>query len=449
MPSNNTFYQGDLLKNQRFLIQRKLGSSGQGSVYLVADRQNNNSVWALKALTIDRRDTEDDRKTNLQLFQQEAEMLKQFSHPNITAFHDYFSHSNGTPCLVMEFVEGQTLEQKSGSIPASSYLLEDEVLGWAVQIAQVFEYFHNLTPPIIYRDLKPGNLMLTPEGRIKLIDFGIARRLKANQRRGNTICMGTPGFSPPEAYGTDPTYWGASDKTSDVYTYGATIYNLLLGTVPKSFETSPKLCELPNWLRNLGRNDLKLGTIELIKKCMGFQKKDRFQDFTEVLNHLRNYNYVPIDSHVPPPLQPPVTTFPCGHCGNQVRIGGKFCNKCGYPTVTGPLNFSNKVPQFDLRVNGYNSQISIIKLPYLIGKRDMQGNVPDLDLEKFDTIKAISRRHAQIRMENNQYIIVDLNSTNGTKLNNIPLVPNKAYPIRNGDRIILSAQVELRFLHTT
>jgi serine/threonine-protein kinase len=151
-------------------------------------------------------------------FRQEAQMLAKLSHPNLPAVSDYFSEG-GKQYLVMEFVDGDTLEDRLAR--TSGFLDEAQVVDWATQICDVLSYLHSQQPPVIFRDLKPSNIMVDRSGRVKLIDFGIARLFKPG-KSGDTQVMGTPGYAAPEQYGKAQT-----DPRSDVYSLGVTLHRLL------------------------------------------------------------------------------------------------------------------------------------------------------------------------------------------------------------------------------
>lgn len=161
---------------------------------------------------------QDERPQAIQNFLAEARILSRLNHPNLPAFTDFFTEGT-RHFLVMEFVDGSTLEEllETNKGPFS----ERRVLGWARQLCDVLEYLHGQQPPIIFRDLKPGNIMLTRAGHIKLIDFGIARLFRFSSAQ-DTQLLGTPGFAPPEQYGKSQT-----DERSDIYSLAMTLFQLM------------------------------------------------------------------------------------------------------------------------------------------------------------------------------------------------------------------------------
>ena len=202
----------------RYVIIDKLGQGGFGAVYRVADLRLVGTHWAVKemsdALIVD----PVEKARAVAAFQQEAQLLAQLAHHNIPKVTDYFTENN-KHYIVMEFVPGETLEDHLVRLQAPCS--EREVRLWAAQLCDVLAYLHSQNPSIIFRDLKPGNIMLTPQGQIKLVDFGIARLFKPG-KASDTQVVGTPGFASPEQYGR-----GQTDGRSDVYSLGVVLHHLL------------------------------------------------------------------------------------------------------------------------------------------------------------------------------------------------------------------------------
>ena len=207
---------------QRYRVERLLGGGGMGMVYLAHDQRLSNRPCAIKEMVDHFIDAQQRLEAN-EYFAREADTLAQLKHSAIPAISDRFDHQN-RHYLVMEYVEGRNLEEelaeRGGPLP------EGLVIDIARQLCDVLAYLHGLQPPIIYRDLKPSNVMLTGNGRVVLVDFGIARLFKA-QRKGTMI--GTLGFAPPEQY------QGIADPRSDLYSLGATLHYVLTGRDPEKF----------------------------------------------------------------------------------------------------------------------------------------------------------------------------------------------------------------------
>lgn len=188
-----------------------------GKVYQAQDTRFAGRLCAIKGLS-EAGIPPAERAEALADFQKEANLLAQLDHSGLTKVSDLFNEG-GRWYLVMEYVDGETLEaiaQHSGR-----RMPEATVITWALQLCDVLAYLHSRNPPVIFRDIKPSNIMLTPDGRIKLIDFGIARFFKPGQTR-DTRNMGTPGFAAPEQYGK-----GQTDGRSDIYSLGVTLHCLL------------------------------------------------------------------------------------------------------------------------------------------------------------------------------------------------------------------------------
>ncbi len=200
-----------------------VGQGGMGAVYKARDLKRQ-TICAVKEMSLSMVPP-DERHQAIQNFKDEAKMLWGLNHPNLPSFTGFFTEGQRY-FMVMEYVDGSTLEdlleRNGGPFP------ERRVLGWARQLCDVLEYLHNQNPPIIFRDMKPGNIMLMRTGRIKLIDFGIARFFRSASAQ-DTQLLGTPGFAPPEQYGKAQT-----DERADVYSLAMTIFQLLTNTLSET-----------------------------------------------------------------------------------------------------------------------------------------------------------------------------------------------------------------------
>lgn len=203
-----------------------------GSVYLVFDQQLE-AQWALKELDIGIV-LEAEKDSALELFRRESELQATLSHPGLPRVVDFFLDESGSRCLVMEFIPGRPLDEVLETIGRP--LLLQEAIPILLQVTHVLEYLHRCDPPVVFRDLKPSNLMLTPEGKVTLIDFGIARHYDKDRKK-DTQELGTPGFCAPEQYGH-----GQSTPRSDIYAVGTTLFHLVTRDDPQSFHFKfPKL----------------------------------------------------------------------------------------------------------------------------------------------------------------------------------------------------------------
>jgi len=217
-----TYNTGELLPTQviaeRYVIVEKIAQGGMGAIYKAQDKRLQGKEVALKEMS-ETAIAPDEKKKILGSFMQEARLLANLNHVNLARVTDQFQEDE-RHYMVMEFIEGKTLEwmldQQQSGFP------EERVLLWAGQLCDVLSYLHNQTPPIIYRDIKPANIMVvTDTDDIKLIDFGIARFFKLGQSK-DTIQFGTEGYAPPEQWGKAQT-----DARADVYALGATLHELL------------------------------------------------------------------------------------------------------------------------------------------------------------------------------------------------------------------------------
>lgn len=211
------------LLHGRYAIVRKLAQGGQSAVYLAADMREDGAERAIKEMSEADLSPRDREKT-INNFLREAEILFNLQHPALAKVHKFFVEDR-KHYLVMEYVAGQNLEDVM--MQAGRPLEWERVVEWGIALCDVFTYLHEQRPPIIYRDLKPPNVMLTPEGHIKLVDFGIARQLYPTSTQ-DTAQLGTDGYAPPEQYDAH------SEPRSDLYALGATMYHLLTGRVPES-----------------------------------------------------------------------------------------------------------------------------------------------------------------------------------------------------------------------
>ena len=215
--------------NNRYLVISAVGQGGMGAVYKALDTQLGNRVVAIKEMS-QRQMTAQQISTAARAFKQEADLLAGLRHPNLPSIHEHFEMAGGW-YLVMEFIEGETLDAylqaQGGRLPIN------EVLDIALQLSTVLEYLHSRQPPIIFRDLKPLNIMRESGGHLYLIDFGIARHFKLGQAKDTNI-SGTPGYAPPEQYGR-----AQSTPRTDIYSLGVLLHTLLSGLDPAPFHLSP------------------------------------------------------------------------------------------------------------------------------------------------------------------------------------------------------------------
>ncbi|MGH7986691.1 MAG: serine/threonine-protein kinase [Candidatus Binataceae bacterium] len=206
----------------RYRLGRKLGGGGMKVVYLAEDLRLNSRLCAVAEM-IDNFANPEEQQQAILGFQREADMLARLKDEHIIQIFDKFSERQNH-YLVMEYVEGGTFQDLMSAARAG--MPQAEVIDIALQILATLEYLHGLTPPIIYRDMKPANVMVTPTGKVRLIDFGIARFFQ----NATMTTFGTPGYAPKEQYG------GMVEARSDLYSLGATLHHALTGRIPVPFD---------------------------------------------------------------------------------------------------------------------------------------------------------------------------------------------------------------------
>ncbi len=204
----------------RYQIERFLAGGGMGVVYIAQDQRLTDRRVAIKEI-FDRFTNPEERAQAIAYFHREADTLAQLTHPAIPAIFDRFGEGN-CHYLVMDFIEGKNLEEEVAA--QAGQLPESRVIEVGRELCDVLTYLHSFSPPVIYRDMKPGNVIIRPDGRIVLIDFGIARIFSP---QGKATLIGTPGFAPPEQYS------GKVDGRSDIYSLAATMHYILTGRDPE------------------------------------------------------------------------------------------------------------------------------------------------------------------------------------------------------------------------
>lgn len=250
----------------RYKIIGLLGDGGMSTVYK-AERIADKHIFAIKEVKNSFIDASEKTQV-LNQFKMEAKILSKLDHPNLPKVEDFFVIKS-TPYLVMEYVSGKTIEDiliENNGRPMD----ELTVLNWAVQLCRVLYYLSIQNPrPIVFRDMKPGNIIVTRDNKIKLIDFGIARFFK-KEKNSDTYIFGTPGYAAPEQYGL-----GQTDNRSDIYSLGATMHHCLTGKDPRGnpFEFTPPIA--------LNKNITKM-TSDIIIKAVAYEKEKRYKNALEM-----------------------------------------------------------------------------------------------------------------------------------------------------------------------
>ncbi len=255
--------QGTLLKG-RYRIQNVLGKGGMGAVYRALDESLGVNV-AVKENLVEDEDA-------IRQFRREATILAGLRHPNLPRVTDHFVIPDQGQYLVMDFIEGEDLKmriQRAGALP------EKEVLLIGIAISDALAYLHKLTPPVYHRDIKPANIRITPSGQVYLVDFGLAKVEQAGQATATGARGLTPGYSPPEQYGTART-----DARSDIYALGATLYTALTGFPPEDgLAVAINQTTLTSVQQRSPKTSRQVAVI--IEKALKVNKEDRYSSAAE------------------------------------------------------------------------------------------------------------------------------------------------------------------------
>lgn len=250
----------------KYEILKEIGRGGMSVVYLAMDKRLNKQ-WAVKEIKKKGNGKNDEIIVNSLLA--EANLMKKLDHPALPRIVDIID--NGiTIYIVMDYIEGESLDKILKEYGAQE---EEKVIDWAKQLCDALSYLHSQHPPIIYRDMKPANVMLKPEGNIKIIDFGIAREYK-EQNLADTTVLGTKGYAPPEQYS------GQTDQRSDIFALGMTMHHLLTGIDPRNGEP---YAPVRQW-----NPELSEGIEIIINRCVEPAPENRYQSCADLLYDLEH-----------------------------------------------------------------------------------------------------------------------------------------------------------------
>lgn len=260
------------LVDGKYKILNKVGQGGMSVVYL-AMNEKANKQWAIKEV---RKDGVLDFEAVKQGMVAETDILKKLSHPNLPSIIDVIDQKDSF-LIIMDYIQGNSLAKALNEYGA---LPQENVIEWAKQLCDVLGYLHSRKPPIIYRDMKPANIMLKPDGNIVLIDFGTAREFK-EKNIADTTCLGTVGYAAPEQFGG----MGQTDGRTDIYCLGATLYHLVTGMNPSEppYEIRP--------IREINPG-LSSGLEKIILKCTQRNPNDRYQSAEELMYALEHYDEI-------------------------------------------------------------------------------------------------------------------------------------------------------------
>lgn len=259
----------------KYEILKEIGRGGMSVVYVAMDLRLNKQ-WAIKEI---KDDGSQDTQTLLKGLEREANILKKVDHPVLPRIVDIIQKDNKV-YVVMDYVEGRPLSNILTEQGAQS---QEDVIQWAKDLASALDYLHSMNPPIIYRDMKPSNIMLKPNGKVKLIDFGTAKEYKI-ENNADTTALGTRGYAAPEQFG-DAQGRGIynTDARTDIYCLGATLYHIVTGKNP---------CEPPYKIEPIRKWNpaLSSGLEKILLKCTQPNPNDRYQSCSELLYALDHYD---------------------------------------------------------------------------------------------------------------------------------------------------------------
>lgn len=256
----------------KYKILNKVGQGGMSVVYL-AMNEKANKQWAIKEV---RKDGIKDFEVVKQGLVAETDILKRLNHPHLPSIIDVIDKDDSF-IIIMDYIQGNSLASRLEEYGAQP---QEDVVEWAKQLCDVLGYLHSRTPAIIYRDMKPSNVMLKPDGNVTLIDFGTAREFK-EKNLADTTCLGTVGYAAPEQFGG----MGQTDGRTDIYCLGATLYHLVTGMNP---------CEPPYDIKPIREINpsLSSGLEKIILKCTQRDPNDRYQSVAELMYALEHYEEI-------------------------------------------------------------------------------------------------------------------------------------------------------------
>ncbi len=437
----------------RYEIVRRIGGGGMGAVYLAKDRNLGDAPRAVKEMVEAHLDPTLHEKA-IGDFKRESLLLTSLEHPSIPTIYDYFYDDVlGRFYLVMKFISGGDLASRLRNAPGGR-IDEKTVADWGMQTADVLQYLHSRPKPIIYRDLKPANLMIDGNtGRIMVIDFGIARWVQQEEK--GVTAVGTMGYAPPELFG------GRVEPRSDVYSLGATMFHLLTGSDPQDnpllifdFAKNPR----PRQIAPSLSSEIE----QILMRAVEYKPEDRFATAGAMRDalaiHLEKLMAGQVSYGVPSgqvggeTVQ--VQTVFCGFCGGRIAADDIFCAHCGARQPMAGVGSSATLraarPTAKLVVAGtteLDASFVLQKDNNLLGRTDPHSNVfPEVDLSRFDPETKVSRRHARIWREGETFLVEDLGSVNGTVINDsVRLAPKQPRVLDSGDKLRLG-ETTLHFL---
>lgn len=435
--------------NSRYEIVRKIGGGGMGAVYLASDNNLGGVLRAVKEM-VQAHIEEAQQEKAIDDFRRESTILSSLDHVSIPTIYDYFyDEKESRFYLVMKYISGGDLSSRLKS-SSEGRIDERTVTEWSIQITDVLDYLHNQPSTIVYRDLKPSNIMIDGNSsRVMLIDFGIARSINQKEEKGVTA-VGTMGYAPPELFS------GNVEPRSDIYSLGSTMFHLLTGADPQSnpllifdFQKNPRPRQINSQLSDQMEH--------ILMRAVEYNAEARFRSAAEMRavleahrEALRSGNVTYGITEIPESVSLSNQSVFCGFCGQRIVATDLFCAFCGAKQPIAQQGVHSEIYSKGgltarLVIEGtseLNAPVfSLQKDENLLGRRDPMSNIfPEIDLSKYDPQTKISRRHARIWRDGGKFMVEDLGSSNGTILarsvsDNIRLIPNQPQVLAAGDKI--------------
>lgn len=439
----------------KYEILKLIGKGGMSEVYLAMDK-NLNKQWAVKE--IKKRARDKNNEVVVQSAIAEANMMKKLDHPCLPRIVDIIDKED-VIYVVMDYIEGEPLNkvlERDGAQP------QETVIEWAEELCGVLDYLHMQNPPIIYRDMKPANIMLQPNGNIKLIDFGIAREYKEHNLE-DTVSLGTKGYAAPEQFGGK----GQTDQRTDIYCLGVTLYHLVTGKNP--CEPPYEIYPIRYWNPNLssGLESIILKCTRINPELVYFTKeyvtaetvlanampevKERmiarildaftqiinlgFLDIAYVDNRLDNIYVDPATEEVKIiylPIQIPGVTKNKNTFENELKAQFEIPNLTIPKAATqNPAVIENTETPKQLTIQSLDGRFVF----HITDKDFVLGKSRDKVDGEITGNPAVSRVHCKILVRNRSYYIQDLGSSNGTFLNGKKVTMTEPLEIQDGSRI--------------
>src|SRR6266849_284987 len=400
-PKPKALPSGKIL-NSRYEIVRRIGGGGMGAVYLAKDRNLGEAPRAVKEM-IESHIDEGQHEKAVADFKRESLLLTALEHPSIPTVYDYFyDEISERFYLVMKFISGNDLSSQLRNSPGGR-IDELTVTQWGIQVADVLHYLHTRPESIIYRDLKPANLMIdSNSNRVMLIDFGIARWV--NKKERGVTAVGTMGYAPPELFS------GQADPRVDIYSLGATMFHLLTGSDPQDnpllifdFTKNPR----PRQICPALSSEIE----KILTRSVEYKPEHRFQSGEEMRDvlaaHLEKLKSGQVSYGAPGyelgSETVRVAIVFCGFCGGRIAADDIYCAHCGsrQPQAGGDSSAGLMPARVTAKLvvagtTELDASFLLQKDTNLVGRTDPLSNIfPEIDLSRFDPNTKVSRPPAR------------------------------------------------------